>query len=221
MRRFAPAALIFHNFGWKLLSLATAMVLWLVLVGEQEMATSISAPIEFKNIPRDLEISSNIPEKIRLEIQGPVAKLTPASLSRASVIVDLGSVAAAGEQTFTINQTELSLPSGVGLNRAVPAQIRLRFERRVERELPVHIRLSGAATAGYSVTEQKAEPAIIRVIGPESRVRRLASAETDAIDLSGMSVSGDFETSVFVDDPQVRLVSSPIVRVKVKVEKIR
>ena len=221
MKKPAIIRAIFRDFGWKLLSLFAATLLWYSLVGEQEMATSVSAPIEFKNIPRDLEISSDIPERIRLEIQGPVAKLTPASLARASVVVDLRNVAAAGEQTFTIRQNELSLPGGIALNRAMPAQIRLRFERRVEREVPVQIRLSGTVDAGLRVVETRSEPALIRVIGPESRVRRIHGAETDPVDLTGVSEAGDFQTSIFVGDPQVRLITSPIVRVKVKVEKIR
>ena len=68
MKKPAVIRAIFHDFGWKLLSLFAATLLWYSLVGEQEMATSVSAPIEFKNIPRDLEISSDIPERIRLEI---------------------------------------------------------------------------------------------------------------------------------------------------------
>ena len=215
------AGIVFNNLGWKLASVVLALLLWFALVGEQDMATSVSAPVEFKNIPKDLEISSDVIERLRLEIQGPAAKLTSTALAHSRLVLDLRDVSSSGERTFSVLQSDLNLPAGVALNRAVPAQVRLRFERRVEREVPVKIRLGDPATAGYRVTDESVEPGLVRVIGPESRVLQVRFAETDPIDLGGVTESGDFQTRIFVNDPQVRLASSPMVRVKVKVEKVR
>ena len=55
-----------NNFGWKILSIAVAFLLWLAIVGEPEQSMAISVPIEYKNIPTDLEISSEVPEKLRV-----------------------------------------------------------------------------------------------------------------------------------------------------------
>ncbi|MGA2592327.1 MAG: hypothetical protein ABSH32_20640 [Bryobacteraceae bacterium] len=46
-----------QNVGWKLLSLAAAVLLWIAVASEPELSTFISLPVEYKNLPTDLEIS--------------------------------------------------------------------------------------------------------------------------------------------------------------------
>ena len=40
-----------HNFGWKLLSLGIAVVIWAVVASEPELSTFATAPVEYKNLP--------------------------------------------------------------------------------------------------------------------------------------------------------------------------
>jgi hypothetical protein len=58
-------------------------------------------------------------------------------------------------------------------------------------------------------------PEKLRIVGPASRVERVKYAETDPIDLSNVVGKAEFRVHVFIGDPQVRLVSSPEVTVKV------
>src|ERR1700682_2453331 len=97
-------AWVTNNFGWKLLSLAIAIILWYTVVGEPELATSLTVPVQYKNNPRDLEISSEVPDRVRLEVRGPSQKLNPSSLSGSAVILDLSTFHQPGEQTFTISK---------------------------------------------------------------------------------------------------------------------
>lgn len=209
--------LLFKNLGWKVLSLAIALVLWLILVGEQELTTSASAPVILRNLPNDLEISSDVPDRIHIEIQGPVGRLS--HMSNPVVILDLNSVSQPGERTFTIHQSNLNLPSGVTLARAVPAYVRLRFERRLVRQVPIHIRLAGQPPDGYHIVRQEVVPPLVTVVGPESRVRRIEYAETDAIDLSALVSETEYQVSTFVNDDHVRVSDGQRVSVRITVER--
>ena len=209
-----------RNLGWKFLSLALAILLWYAIVGEPELATSVSAPIEYKNLPPDLEMSSDVLERVHLEVRGPAGKLHTSDLGNMSVVLDLESVHRPGERTFTIQQWNVNLPSGVVLSRAVPAQVRVRFENRVSREVAVRVRYSAQPPAGYRIASQQVEPSTVRVIGPESRVNRIEAVQTDPIDLSNVVGKSMFEVHTYVADSQVRLASSPEVRVNVILEKI-
>jgi hypothetical protein len=211
--------LILGNFWWKLFSLAFAVGLWFTLVGEAERGTSATADLQFKNLPADLEISSDPIDRIFLKIKGPASRLADPQLTQASVVLDLASVNKPGEQTFTLDETDVQLPPGVTLERVIPSQIRLRFERRISRDVPITVRFSGSPPQGYSMNGVETSPNTVRITGPESHVDHTKAAETDAIDVTTTVADASFRVSVFVADPQVRVVGSPVVSVRVKLEK--
>jgi hypothetical protein len=51
-------ARLFHNFGLKLLSLALAVGLWLAVARDPSAVVALDVPVEFDNIPENLQISS-------------------------------------------------------------------------------------------------------------------------------------------------------------------
>src|SRR5580692_11977055 len=122
--------LIFENFGWKLLSLAAAATIWAMVATEPELSTFASAPVEYKNLPNDLEIGSNPVTSVLLELRGPSGQLGGAGEAslHPQVILDM-SAAVPGERTFTVGDGAVKLPRGVRLVRAVPSEVRLDFER--------------------------------------------------------------------------------------------
>jgi YbbR domain-containing protein len=208
------------DIGWKLLSLAIAVALWLLVVGGPRLVTFVSAPLQFRNLPADLEISSDTPETVRLEVQAPPSQLDASSLSAAAVILDLSSVKGAGVRTFAVDRKSASLPTGVELVRSVPAQLRLRFERHLSREVPVHVRFSGAPPAGYKIRRTITTPGMLRIEGPASHVEHVEFVETDPIDPGDVVGEREFEVHTFIGDPQVRFESNSVVVVKVTMEKI-
>jgi len=206
-----------RNLGWKLLSLAIAFVLWWILVArEPELATSLSIPIEFKNLPEDLDISSAVPERIHIEIRGPSGRLSRDYLADLALVLDLHEVHA-GERTFTIQKGNVKLPVGVAFYRSVPSQLTLRFDRLLTRDIPVTVRYATAPPDGYSVSTLSISPPKVRLRGPEGHVQRIKQVLTDPIDLSGVVGQKDFHVQVDVGDPQVRLESATPVTVHLNV----
>ena len=211
--------LVLENFWWKLFSLALSIGLWLTLVGQSERGASVPAEMQYKNVPPDLEISSDPIDRIYLKVRGPASRLTDPYLSQAAVVLDLRAVNAPGEQTFTLDSSDVSLPQGVKVDRVIPSQVRLLFERRVTREIPVTVRFSGTPPKGYSITGIDASPSIIQIVGPESHVNHIKDAETDAIDVSSTVADAAFRVSTFLPDPHVRVLGSPLISVRVKLGK--
>ncbi len=209
-----------ENFGWKLLSLVIAVLLWLAVVGGPDLASSISAPVVFRNLPKDMEISSDLIDRVRLEIRGPSGRLSTSALSNTAAVVDLAGVTRPGERTFTITQENVNLPSDVVLERAVPAQIRLQLERRVWREAPVRVRLAAPPPRGYRVARQEVRPQRLMLVGPESRVNRIDHVETDPVDLSSAVGEAAFQVHTYVSDPYVRFDSQTVVAVRMTLERI-
>src|ERR1039457_352420 len=79
-----------QNIGWKLLSLAAAVVLWISVASEPELATFISVRVEYKNLSPDIEIDSDVVETVLLEVRGPSGEMgsLPEERRRYAVVLD-------------------------------------------------------------------------------------------------------------------------------------
>ena len=209
--------LLTRNLGWKVASLLIAFALWIAIAREPELATSLSIPIEFKNIPDDLDIGSNVPDRIHIEVRGPSGRLSRDNLSDLAVVLDL-SGAHTGERTYTIHPSNTNLPAGVEFYRAVPSQITLHFDRVMTQEVPV-VPVYSKTPDGYRVRAYQLKPARVRIRGPEERVKAIASVGTDPVDLTGVVSQKEFRTSVNLGDAQVRLEVPVTVTLKVTLEK--
>ncbi len=209
-----------YNFGWKMMAVVISFGLWLWLVGQFDVGATVPATVQFRNLPHDLEVTSEATEKFYVKVRGPAGRLNQESLAGTQIILDFASVQHAGEQTFALTQGNVILPPGVTLDGVVPSQIRLRFETRVTREVPVEVHFAGPAPEGYRIASQTATPERIKITGPRSHVESIHSVETDPIDLSGTISNAEFRSAVYIPDPHVRCEDCGPVTVHIQLEKI-
>jgi len=80
------------NLSWKLFSLLIAVLLWFAFVAESETAVSIAVPVEFRNLPRDLEVTTEVVDKLYLKVRGPSARMRSSELAQATVVLNLSPV---------------------------------------------------------------------------------------------------------------------------------
>jgi YbbR domain-containing protein len=212
-------ALLFENLAWKLLALAAAVVIWALVASEPELATFATVRLEYKNLPDDLEISSEPVTSVVLELRGPSGELRGIGESlRPAVVLDMATVQP-GERTFMVGGGNVKLARGVSLVRAIPSEVRFAFEERGFRYVPVQARFSGEGSNGYAVARCQVTPEQLQVVGPKSRVARIAGAYTDPVDVSSVVGSSEFRVNAFLDDPFVRFAASPSVAVVVTMRK--
>jgi YbbR domain-containing protein len=207
-----------HNIGWKLLSLAAAVLIWISVASEPELATLQSVPVEYKGVPDDLEISSEVRESVTLETRGPSGRLRDIAGARPAVVLDFSPVHEPGERTFDLDERTVSLPRGIQLVRVIPAQLRYTFERRTAREVPVEVRLS-PPHPGYVVVSEEAIPPKLPVIGPASAVGRTTSVSTDPVDISGVISNAQYQVNTYLPEQRVRFQTHSHVTVRVVVKK--
>lgn len=214
---------IFGNWQLKLLSAGVATLLWMATVGQSDTTTSMSVPVQYRNVPKDLEISSEVTESAFVEMRGSEGRLSGSNLANTVVLVDLGRERRPGERTFSILEGNVSLPPGVQFVRAVPSQIRVRLEPRVTREVPVQVRYASPRVDGYRIASQEVIPRTVKIVGPESRVNAIDRVQTDPIEFSAQDEGESLvHVHAFIGDPFVRLVESDLtIGVKVNLEKTR
>jgi len=214
------ARLVSHNFWWKVLAFGIAVLIWVLVASEPEVSTFATARLEYKNLPEDLDLSSEPVTQIVLELRGPSGELRGLGDGgqHPAAILDMSN-AAPGERTFSIGAGNVRLSRGVHMVRAIPSQVRLAFEERLERTVPVTVRFRGEFHDKYRVASATAEPAQLAILGPHSHVARVASVVTDPVDVSSLTTTGRFQVNAFAGDSFVRFRSTPAVTVTVTMTK--
>lgn len=214
-------ALVTHNFGLKALALLAAFGLWFNIASEPELATIVSVPVDYKNYPRDLVISSKIVDSISVEARGPATLLREMQESHVAAIIDFASVHAPGQRTFTLSAAEIRPPRGVTLVRVIPQQLRFDFERQITGKVPVEVTYSGVLPRGLTIRDVTVSPPTLAIVGPETDVADARKAVTDPFDLSRVTGDAQQELSAYIGDSEIRFTGVPRVTVKIRLEKIR
>jgi len=209
-------SLVLRNPGLKVLSLILAFLLWAQIAGREQVQRIISAPIVFTNMPPGLEITGDFPTKVDIVIRSerPGSQIGENELA---VIVDLGG-AKPGAQTIPLSERNVvNKPLGVEIVNLLTSRLRIMLERVEQRGIEVQARLIGRPAPGFRIIGITVEPEAIRIMGPESRVRRINSLVTEPVNIDGVSTTTRRPVYVHLPDPPIRLVGRQDVAVTVAI----
>jgi len=210
---------VLHNLGLKLLSLALALGLWRALALDQVTEIAVDVPIEFHNIPENLEISSEYIPRAQIRVRGPQRVVRRLQAVDVSADIELSGMKP-GERTFDLTADQIHQPRELEVVQIIPSQFHLAFDARLSRQVPVRPRVVGTFAPGYAIGHIVAEPSMVMVSGPQKRVEAVEAAITDPIDASGTTDRGTFVRHAYISDPLVQVMNPNPVRVTVIMEKV-
>jgi YbbR domain-containing protein len=118
-----------------------------------------------------------------------------------------------GVRIVHLSPEAIRVPFGVRVVKITPSILTLNFERTLQRVVPVRPRVLGQPAPGREVTELTSDPAAVRISGPKSRVQEVLTAFTEPVSLEGASADVTQAVSVGLDDPMLRLLDNPRVKV--------
>ncbi|HKS11254.1 MAG TPA: CdaR family protein [Pyrinomonadaceae bacterium] len=206
-----------EDWSLKLLSLAIALVLWLLVTGQNQPVTAhVNVQLNFIRPPA-LEISNDPPRSVDVMLTGSRNKLDDLTTLDLVATVDI-SDQRAGERVLRLaDKAQISLPQGVKVDGFQPSAIPVRLEPIVERQVPIEPKLEGQAANGYEVYGVRPNKGSVTLRGPESRVVALQKVQTETIWL-GNHKDSFLATNVAIDvpDPKVDLLD-PVVNVEVDI----
>jgi YbbR domain-containing protein len=209
---------VLHNLGLKLISLGLAVGLWLAVSRNPAAEVAVEVPIEFRNVPENLEISSPQIPPAQIRLRGPEILVNRLQRSDVHADIDLNG-ARSGVRTFDLTARQVRKPYGLEVVQVVPSQFQLAFDTRLSRQVEVHPRVVGAFAPGYSIGRVLVAPPVITISGPRSRVQAADAAITDPVDVSGTIDRATFVTHAYVSDPMVQVVDPTAIHVTVVMEK--
>lgn len=206
-----------EDWSLKLLSLAIALILWLLVTGQNQPVTAhVNVQLNFIRPPA-LEISNDPPRTVDVMLTGSRNKLDDLTTLDLVATVDI-SDQRAGERVLRLaDKAQISLPQGVKVDGFQPSAIPVRLEPIVERQVSVEPKLEGQAAEGYEVYGVRPNKGSVTLRGPESRVVALQKVQTESIWLGGHKESFT-ATNVAIDvpDPKVDLMD-PVVNVEIDI----
>lgn len=172
-----------HNFVLKVLSLAFAAGLWtFVNFGERDTEDALKVPLELRNIPATLVITSPRVDFIDLRVMGPRTLLGRIDHSRLSITLDLTGVRP-GPAVFRVATEPLNLPRGVRVVRINPAVVTLDLERVAKKTVPIHLQLDGEPPPGFKLVSARIDPETVEITGPASDVEGIELLRTTGLEI--------------------------------------
>lgn len=210
---------VLHNLGLKLVSLALATGLWLAVARDPVAEVAVEVPIEFHNIPQNIEISAESIPRAQIRLRGPARLIRRLQPSDVTAEIELSGIRP-GERTFDLTSRQVHHPAELEVVQVVPSQFHLTFDVRLTRQVPVQPRVVGSFAPGYQIGRVEADPPAITITGPKTRVEAVQSAITDPVDVTGTINQATFVRHAYVSDPLVQVASPAAVRVTVIIEKI-
>jgi len=206
-----------EDWSLKLLSLAIAIVLWLVVTGQNEPVTAhVNVQLNFIR-PQSLEISNAPPRAVDVMLTGSRNKLDDLTALDLVATVDL-SDQRSGERVLRLaDKAQIVLPQGVKVDGFQPSAIPIRLEPILERQIAIEPKLEGKPADGYEVYAVRPSKGSVTVHGPESRVSTIAKAMTESIWLSGRKETFTApNVAIDLSDPKVDL-ADPVVNVEIEI----
>ena len=206
----------FRHLGLKLLSLALASLIWVLVSGERIVERALRIPLEFTNLPAELELVGETPDVVDVRVRGSSGALSRVASGELVAVLNV-QTARPGRRLFHLTGEDVRMPFGLEVVQISPSNVPVTFERAATKVVPVIPELDGEPDAGYLVGTVSAEPATVEVIGPASAVARLTEAMTEPVSITGKSDTQTEMVTVGVSDPSVRLRSPVSARVTVNI----
>lgn len=215
-------ALLFEDWGLKLLALVITMGLWYAVTATRAPATIRlrGVPLEF-SLPERVEIGNDPVGEVDIMLEGSQGKLAEINARNIVARADVTPLRT-GDRVLRLSERNVTmdLPTGVRIVDITPRSLTLKLEPVVEREVEVEARFEGTLPAGFARRDVQISPAVVTVRGPESHVRAAERVYTETISLEGQRESLTFpQLSVDVPDRKVTpLVNAVAVRVEIAEE---
>lgn len=195
----------FRHTGLKLMAVALATLLWLIVAGDHLVERSLRVPLEFRNIPSELELVGDPPTEVEVRLRGSSAQLGRLEPRDIVTVLDLAS-ARPGSRMFHLRNDDVRAPYGIEVAQVIPGTIAVDLEKSSRRTIPVVPALDGEPAPGYVIGRVTSEPPTVEVAGPESRLKQLTGATTEPVQVTGSRARVRDIVTVGMTDSAVRLV---------------
>jgi len=206
----------FRHIGLKVLSVAFAVILWLVVSGDEIVERGIRVPLEFQQFPSGLEMMGEPPAVVDVRVRGASSTLSRLGAGDIVAQLDIRS-ARVGRRLYQMTPEQVRVPFGVQVVQVTPPTVPLAFELSASKQVPVAPAVEGDPAPGYVVGKVTVEPPTVEVVGPRSAIERVNEASTEPVSVAGARENVNDGVTVGFLNPALRLKTPGLAQVRVEV----
>ncbi len=188
----------------KAVALLSVFILWTMIIKQERAEMWLTVPLEYRNIPANMEIVGDMMNKLEVGLRGPHGIISGISPEEVKAKVDLAHTVQ-GLNYVRLTSDNIRVPLGVEIGKINPSSLRVQLENLTTRPLAVRARLTGKLPHSLRLKSVEVEPASLAFQGPESAVAKAREIFTDPIDLSTIRGNTKMTVGVQVYPPQIRL----------------
>jgi YbbR domain-containing protein len=118
----------FRHFGLKVLSFALALVLWMMVSGEETIDRGLRVPLEMRQFPGGLQVRGEPPSTVDVRLRGASGLLSRLGPGDVVAVLDVGE-AREGRQQFQLTPERVRAPFGVEVKQVMPETVTIVFEQ--------------------------------------------------------------------------------------------
>src|ERR1051326_7648252 len=118
-----------HNWYLKLISLALAAMLWALVATETSSEVGLEVPLEYRNIPPQLEITGDTTNIVQVRLRGSSNVIRDISAKDVSTTIDMSRMRP-GDRIVPLSPQNVQAPFGAEVIRVNQSNVRFNLKRK-------------------------------------------------------------------------------------------
>ncbi|MEW6348374.1 MAG: diadenylate cyclase CdaA [Thermodesulfobacteriota bacterium] len=189
------------NLHVKGLSFATAIVLWFAVVGPRWAEVGMSVPIQYANLPADMEITGQWVDKVDVRVKGSESALANLQPGSVRAVIDLTHLVP-GLNYVRISNRNLLVPPGISIKQIRPSDLHLKIEANKTETFLVKASLVGEPLVPRQIS---VTPNAVKIRGLKGELKKVESVITDPVDGTTLLQKGKIVVPVRVRPEGLRI----------------
>src|SRR5437763_4806017 len=127
---------IINNWHLKIVSLLLATMLWMAVANEASSEIGLDVPLEYRNIPAQLEITGDMTNTVQGRLRGSSNVIKDITAKDVATTVDLSKMRM-GEKIVALSPQNVQAPFGAEVIRVNPSSVRFSLERTIAKTVQI------------------------------------------------------------------------------------
>jgi YbbR domain-containing protein len=210
--RFLPH--ITNNWHVKLLSVGLAFILYVYVNSLQEEEQFLTIDLQVRNVAPGYVVSSDIPETVKVVLNGRAEKLALVEEERIHAFLDLQNTTKRSVNRL-VHLGQQDIPQGVSVKEVSPRLVEVSLEKAEVKSVDVVPVIEGEPPLGFALENVELDPERIGVEGPASRLADIRNVYTEQIDISRIHETTVMKVALEAPGGPFRLMGSTHVKARI------